>query len=240
MVGDWTTDRPRRPAHAVRGEAVHADPAGPAADRPPVRRGPPAARGGEHGRGLAGEHPPPLRPVQRAVRHVPRRDDVLLVGLVRATAATTSPTPSAARSTAILDLAGVRVRPAHPGDRHRLGRAGHPGRAARRPGHHADHLRGAGTAWPSSGCAEAGVADRVQVLLRDYREAQGSYDAVGQRRDDRGGRRAATGRRTSPRWTGCSSRAAGSGCSRSRCRTTGCWSPAATTPGSTSTSSPAG
>ena len=26
--------------------------------------------------------------------------------------------------------------------------------------------------------AEAGVADRVQVLLRDYREAQGSYDAV--------------------------------------------------------------
>ena len=74
----------RRPAHPVRGPAVHADLADPAAGLPALRGGPPAARGGEHRRGLAGEHPAPLRPVQRAVRAVPGRDDVLLVGLVRA------------------------------------------------------------------------------------------------------------------------------------------------------------
>ena len=144
---------------------------------------------------------------------------------------TISPPPSAARSTAAGP--GRRAgRAARAGDRHRLGRAGHPGRAARRPGDHADHLRRAAARWPSSGCAEAGVADRVQVLLRDYREARRQLRRRGQRRDDRGGRRASTGRPTSPRWTGCSRRAAGRRCSRSPCRTTGCWPPATTTPGS--------
>ena len=48
-----------------------------------------------------------------------------------------------------------------------------------------------------------------------------------------------TGRRTSPRSTGCWRRAAGPSSRRSRCRTTGCWPPATPTRGSTSTSSPA-
>ena len=72
--------------------------------------------------------------------------------------------------------------------------------------------------------AEAGVADRVAGAAARLPRGAGQLRRRRQRRDDRGGRRGATGRRTSPRSTGCSARAAGSGCRRSRCRTTGCWS----------------
>ena len=50
----------------------------------------------------------------------------------------------------------------------------------------------------------------------------------------------ATGTRTSPPSIRTWRRAAGSGCRRSPCRTTGCWPPGTPTPGSRSTSSPAG
>ena len=239
MVGDWTTDRPARPAHAVRGEAVHADPAGAAAAGPPLRRGPPAARGGEHRRGVAGEHPPPLRPVQRAVRAVPRRDDDLLVGLVRRRHRRPRPTPSAARSTASWTW------PASAPAQHVLeigtGWGGLATRAAQRGARVTTLTISAEQATlAEQRLAAAGVADRVQVLLRDYREAQGSYDAVGQRRDDRGGRRGVLAdvlRRAGPAaQAGRPGRAAvdhhaarpDAGVAR------------ATTPGSTSTSSPAG
>ena len=60
------------------------------------------------------------------------------------------------------------------------------------------------------------------------------------RGDDRGGRATSSGRRTSRRSTACSHPAAASASRRSRCRTTGCWRPGTPSPGSTSTSSPAG
>ena len=50
----------------------------------------------------------------------------------------------------------------------------------------------------------------------------------------------ATGTPTSPPSTSIWRRAGGSGCRPSPCRTTGCWPPGAPTPGSRSTSSPAG
>ena len=68
----------------------------------------------------------------------------------------------------------------HPGarDRHRLGRAGHPGRAPRRHGAHAHPLPGAAGAWPPAGSPRPGSADRVDVELRDYRDVDGEFDAI--------------------------------------------------------------
>ena len=64
---------------------------------------PHAAVARQHDRRRAREHPPPLRPVERAVQDVPRRVDDLLVGGLRRRAVRlatrTSPTRSAARST---------------------------------------------------------------------------------------------------------------------------------------------
>ena len=73
-----------------------------------------------------------------------------------------------------------RGRRRHPAarDRHRLGRAGHARRRPRRAGHHPDDLHRAGRARPASASPRPGSADRVTVLLQDYREAQGRYDAV--------------------------------------------------------------
>ena len=89
--------------------------------------------------------------------------------------------------------------------------------------------------------AAAGVADRVDVELCDYRDLSpedGRYDAiVSVEMIEAVGM--STGRRTSRSWTGCWRRAGGSGSRRSRCRTTGCSRPATPTRGSTSTSSPA-
>ena len=240
MAGDWTADDLADLLTPFAARLVDAHPPGCCSGSAALRRGPPAARGAQHGRRLAGEHPPPLRPVQRPVRAVPRRDDDLLVGAGSPTRQRRrSPTPSAARSTAARPGAR-RAGHARAGDRHRLGRAGDPGRAAGRAGDHAHHLGRAGPARRASGCAEAGRRrPRPRAAARLPRGA-GQLRRGRQRRDDRGGRRAATGRPTSPPSTGCSRPAAGSGCRRSRCRTTGCSRRAATTPGSTSTSSRAG
>ena len=84
--------------------------------------------------------------------------------------------------------------------------------------------------------AEAGLAGRVSVELRDYRDVDGQFDAicsvemieaVGERYWDT----------YSPSSTSCSRPAAGSPSRRSRCRTTGCWPAGIPIPGSRSTSS---
>ena len=96
------------------------------------------------------QHLPALRPVQRAVRAVPGRDDDLLVGLVRARR-------QPGRRPAPQDGRRPRPRPrraghARAGDRFRLGRPGDPGGPrARRPGHHADALHRAAGARPAAG-----------------------------------------------------------------------------------------
>ena len=70
-------------------------------------------------------------------------------------------------------------------------------RAAERGGarHHVDHLDRAGRVPASARIAAAGFADRVDLQLRDYREALGSLRRGGERRDDRGGRRQPLARR---------------------------------------------
>ena len=240
MTGDWTTG----PGTDL------ADLLAPFAGRMSLPRAPPAAaaaaRGRAHAAGARGEQPaeqpdqhlPALRPVQRAVRAVPGRDDDLLVGLVRARRRPgRRPAPQDGRRPGPRPRRGGHARA---GDRLRLGRPGHPrGQRARRPGHHADALHRAAGAGPAAGRRgrrrppgrrpAAGLPRRDRAVRRDRL-----------RGDDRGGRRGATGRPTSARWTPCSRRAAGSGCRRSRWRTTGCRPRSAATAGSTSTCSPAG
>ena len=118
--------------------------------RRPAPRGR-ARRRGEHPR----QHRPALRPVQRHVRHVPRRDDDLQLGAVRRPAADGAfhhlPRHRRLRTgPGVPDVCRPRARPApqarpaarpdrrrpgHPGarDRHRLGRAVHPRRASVAP-----------------------------------------------------------------------------------------------------------
>ena len=112
------------------------------------------------------------------------------------------------------------------GGRHRLGRAGHRGPRSR-------GCDGCATITISAEqqrlaerrVAAAGLAGRVSVELRDYREASTArFDADLLGRDARGGRRALLGRPTSPPCDrharpGRPDRAA----DRSPCRTTGCW-----------------
>ena len=86
--------------------------------------------------------------------------------------------------------------------------------------------------------AAAGVADRVDVELCDYRSVTGRYDAVVsvEMIEAVGWRYWRTYFETIDRLL---RPAAGPPSRRSRCRTTGCWPPGTPTPGSTSTSSPA-
>ncbi len=148
------------------------------------------------------------------------------------------PRPSGARSTRLLDRAGV-------GPGCRLLEIGTGWgelamRAARRGASVLTvTISAEQQALAAQRVAEAGLADRVRVELRDYRDVEGTFDAicscemieaVGERYWD-----AYFAALDRPGWPP----AAGSGCRRSPCRTTGCWPPAAPTPGSRSTSSPA-
>ena len=54
----------------------------------------------------------------------------------------------------------------------RLGLDGHPrGAALRRASRRHHHQQAAGTTWPAHGSSEAGVEDRVEIRLQDYRDA---------------------------------------------------------------------
>ena len=87
---------------------------------------------------------------------------------------------------------------------------------------------------------DAGVGHLVDVRLQDYRDATGQYDAiVSVEMIEAVGEALLADLLRAPS-TPCSHRAAGSGCRRSRWRTTGCWPPGAATAGSTSTCSRAG
>ena len=179
MAGDWTSTAAGRPAHPVRGQAVHADPARPCSGcsgatceaRQPREEANTVD-------GLAGEHPPPLRPVQRAVRAVPRRDDDLLrrPGST-APAATTSPTPSAARSTGCSTWPGS-GRAARCWRSAPAGASWPSGPPSAAPACTTLTISAEQPRWPSSGCAEAGVADRVRCCCATTARPQGSYDAV--------------------------------------------------------------
>ena len=97
-------------------------------------------------------------------------------------------------------LRQARPRPRRPParDRHRLGRPRGPRRRdARLPRDDDDDLARAARATPSSAVREAGLEDRVTVLLEDYRDLRGTLRQARLDRDDRGGRLAATSARSS-------------------------------------------
>ena len=143
---------PRRlPHRAGRPDAAPGPRAAAEAARP--RRAQAPRGGAQQHRELAGQHRPPLRPVQRALRAVPRPDAELLLRAVPA-----RPARRLGHGAGPRDRPGPQDRAAaRPGRRHRglpgardrlgLGRAGDPGRPARRdrPHHHAlDRAEGAG------------------------------------------------------------------------------------------------
>ena len=136
MAGDWTSRRPARPADRDGRPDGHPDPAAAAAAA--ARRGArPAGRPGQHGDRLAGQHPPALRPVQRAVRAVPGPVADLLLGAVRGRSRTQRRV--ADRRAAPQDRPAARPgrgerRQLGARDRHRLGRAEHPGGRVAAPG----------------------------------------------------------------------------------------------------------
>ena len=87
-------------------------------------------------------------------------------------------------------------------DRHRLGRARDPCRAARRPRHVAHAVARATGPGPPAGRRRRGVRPRRRRAPRLPRRAR-HLRRGRERRDDRGGRASATGRPTSPPSIGC-------------------------------------
>ena len=70
-------------------------------------------------------------------------------------------------------------RPARPGDRHGLGRVrAVRGGRARLPGDDDHDLAASSSSWPGSVSATAGLEHLVDVQLRDYRDVEGTYDAI--------------------------------------------------------------
>ena len=201
MAGDWDADDPAAVLTPFAARMRPLVPAWMQRLRHFYVRTPAAARA-QHRHRCAAQHPAALRPVERAVRAVPRRDHDLLVARGSATRRATRSTRAAAQDRPAARRhrrrarhaacsrsapAGVRWRSAPrsaapPSPRSRCPRS-RPRRAA-------------------SGSTRAGVAGRVDVQLRDYRDVEGTLRRGRERRDDRGGRRASTGRRTSARSTG--------------------------------------
>ena len=184
-AGDWRAGHGHRPggaAAAVRRAADHAGAAG-ARTAPPGRRPPRSRKAQRNSRHrLPREHRGPLRPRQRPVRGLPRRD-----ASATAPPSSTTPRPWSAQTLeaaqlrkveAVLDLAAGRPRLPGAGDRHRLGHARHRGRPARCPGHHPHPVAPSRPAWPGTGSTPPGWPTAVDVRLQDYREVDGTYDAI--------------------------------------------------------------
>ena len=175
--------------------------------------------------GRAPQHQPPLRPVQRVLRPVSRRDHDVLLGPVRdrrrrAPAAAERLLAQAQRRKVERLLDQARGAPAARLLEIGTGWGELAIRAASAAPSSARHDLRPAARLAARRVAKAGLADRVSVELRDYREVDGEYDAIcSVEMIEAVG--SATGTRTSPSSTGCSRPAGGSGCSRSRCRTTG-------------------
>ena len=188
---------PGRLPHRARRRPADADP-GVAAEGPRTGGGPPAAHPAQHRDQQPRQHRPPLRPVQRALRDLPRPDPELLLGALRhpgprapygehlvaippgGEAATEPLAEAQARKfERLLDRTGV-------GDGTRLLEIGTGwGELAIRAARRGAQVRTVTLSTEQlelarRRVAEAGVADRVQVDLLDYRAIQerAAYDAV--------------------------------------------------------------
>ena len=145
----------------------------------PLLRAPPAGAGANTRAGARAQHLAPLRPVERAVRAVPRRDDDLLVRAGSRPARRSSTDAQRRKIDRLLDATGVGLGHASARDRHRLGRARRAGRAARRDGHHAHPLR---RSRPRSRVQRAATRRRrgrgSTSSCATTARCEGSYDAI--------------------------------------------------------------
>ena len=128
------------------------------------------------------QHRGALRPVERPVRDVPRRDHDATPRRcstpTRHVATTSASTrPSCARSTRVLDAAASERAPGC-GDRHRLGRACASGPPSAAPPVTSLTLSVEQQRSGRKRVRGPGSDDRVDILLQDYREVEGEYDAV--------------------------------------------------------------
>ena len=148
----------------------------------------------------------PLRPGQRLLPAVPRRDHDLLERGLRCRRTSRWRTPSANKYRLIAEGAGLRAGDARPGDRLGLGRVrALRRRRARLPGHVHHDLEGA--ARPrAERVRAAGLEDRVDIQLRDYRDIEGTVRRDRLDRDARSRRAPSTTRRSSRPATGRSAR----------------------------------
>ena len=236
MAGDWAADDL---AGVLAAFAAGARPAAPA----PLQPVGAAARAAACPRTSANtldrrraQHLAPLRPVERALRALPRRDDDLLVSPC-SSRATRSRRPSGASTRRCAELADVG--PSHHVLEIGTGWGGMAMHAAATRGCRVTSatISRAQAELARERIAAAGLADLIDVVLCDYREVEGSFDrivsvemfeAVGERYWPHVlrvcDRLAAAGRR-------------GRACRRSRCPTAATGRRGARTAGCTSTSS---
>ena len=179
MAGDWSSDDLAGVLTEFAQAAGRTD-SPCAATISAARRGSPAAFAAQQPRAGAAQHRRALRPVQRVVRRVPRRDDDVLQRAVRQPAGITRPTCADAQRRKIdrlLDTArvgpGSRVLEIGTGWGELCIRAAARGAHVRSVTLSAEQQRLA-----RQRVAAAGLSDRVDIELCDYRDVDGRYDAV--------------------------------------------------------------
>ena len=192
QTGSWSSPDLGHLLTVMAGEISHPRAAVDADDAGAVRR-PGTADPPQHGRPDPRQHRGPLRPVQRPVRHVPGPDAELLLGTVRVPGRDARRLAEAKAPTGIgvLDLEEAQGRKierlldeAGVGAHTRVLEIGTGWgelaiRAARRGATVVSvTLSSEQKALADERIAAAGFADAVDVQLKDYRQASGTYDAV--------------------------------------------------------------
>ena len=123
------------------------------------------------------EHRRALRPRQRFLFRLARRDDDLFVGALRV-ARRQSRGRAAAQDPHVARPARSAAGPAPARDRLRLGHAGDRSGEARRVRRRADACRPSRRPGPSARSPKRGLGDRIEIRLQDYRDTAEQFDAV--------------------------------------------------------------
>ena len=129
----------------------------------------------------ARQHRRALRPVQRPVRRVPRRDDDVLERAVRGMPASRVVRAAGLRSTARSTACSTPRASVPAAGSSRSARAGANCASVPRPRGARSHsitLSAEQQHLAQERVAAAGLSDRVDIELKDYREVEGRYDAV--------------------------------------------------------------
>ena len=144
--------------------------------QPGQRRPPPPAA--EHPPGQPEEHRRPLRPLERVLRALPRRDHDLLQRACSSSRTSPWPTPSATstgpwprRRSWVRETTSSRwaaAGAASPSSPRASTAAGSPG----------SRSRSVSTPWPGTGWPRPDSQDRVEIRLQDYRDVTGTFDKI--------------------------------------------------------------